>query len=121
MVRPPDAGALAEAAALAAWDDLLRAYAETIELQRSYLLSLSSLDDVDEALLAVPGFEIPTDLPPMPASLERWATSLLSETAGLAALARQILDDRPATASSGAARASRFAAAPSGSSLDQKI
>lgn len=113
MVRPPDA---AEVAALAIWDDLLRAYAETLEHQRSYLLSLGSLDDADEALLVPPTFDVPTDVPPMPSSLEAWATSLLAETAGLTELAQELLGDRPAER-----RPQLFHASASGSVLDQKI
>ncbi len=113
MVRPPDA---AEATAIAVWDDLLRAYAEAIEQQRAFLLSLSSLDRVDDETLAPPGFEIPANVLPMPASLEPWAMSLLTETAGLTELAHQMLSDRPVVA-----RPSRLALASSGSTLDQKI
>lgn len=113
MVRPPDA---AEVAALAIWDDLLRAYAETIEQQRSYLLSLGSIDDADEAMLILPMFDIPDHVPPMPASMEPWATSLVTETVGLAELAQQLLGDRPVER-----RPQRFQSAASGSVLDQKI
>lgn len=113
MVRPPDA---AEVAALAIWDDLLRAYAETIEQQRSYLLSLGSVDDADEVLLIPPTFDIPGDVPPMPASMEAWATSLLTETVGLAELAHQLLGERPVER-----RPQLFRSAASGSVLDQKI
>ena len=101
---------------MAVWDDLLRGYAETVEQQRSFLLSVGVLDQVDEAMLVQPVFEIPADVPPMPAAYQDWATSLLSETAGLAELAHGILSDRPA-----APRPPRFASAPSGSTLDQKI
>jgi hypothetical protein len=113
MVRPPDA---AEAAAIAVWDDLLRAYAEVIEQQRAYLLSLSSVDQVDEASLTAPMFHVPSGVPPMPTSFEPWAMSLLTETAGLTELAHQILSDRPVTP-----RPPRFASSSSGSTLDQKI
>lgn len=115
MVRPPDA---AEVAALAFWDDLLRAYAETIELQRSYLLSLGSVDatDTDDALLAPPTFELPADAPPMPESMQAWAMSLLAETAGLTQLAAQLLADRPIER-----RPQLFQASTGGSVLDQKI
>lgn len=113
MVRPPDA---AEAEAIAIWDDLLRAYAEVIECQRVFLLALGSLDTLDDVVWDEPVFEIPADVPPMPASFEPWATSLLSETAGLAELAHGILSERPAVV-----RPPRFAAASSGSTLDQKI
>jgi hypothetical protein len=113
MVRPPDA---AEATAVAVWDDLLRAYAEAVEQQRAYLLSLSSLDQVDDETLAPPMFEIPAHVPPMPTSLEAWAMSLLTETAGLAEIAHQILSDRPV-----ATRPARHASSNSGSTVDQKI
>lgn len=113
MVRPPDA---AEAAAIALWDDLLRAYAEVIEQQRAYLLSLSAVEHLDEATLLPPQFRVPAGVPPMPSSFEPWAMSLLTETAGLTELAHQILSDRPAIA-----RAPRFASSSSGSTLDQKI
>jgi hypothetical protein len=115
MVRPPSEQ---EVAAIALWEDLLRAYAETIEEQRSYLLSLSALDQVDEATIVPPVFEVPADVPPMPASFEPWAMSLLNETAGLAEIAHQILSERPAAAPP---RPQRFASSASGSSLDQKI
>lgn len=117
MVRPPDEAAQAEAAALEVWNDLLRGYAESVEQQRSYLLSLGSLDQVDEAALVPPSFELPGDVPPMPASLEPWAMSLLTETAGLTEIAHQILSDRPPVTRP----PSRFAAAAGGSVLDQKI
>jgi hypothetical protein len=70
MVRPPDEAAQAEAAALEIWNDLLRGYAEAVEQQRAYLLTSGSLDDVDEAMLVPPSFQIPAEVPPMPASLE---------------------------------------------------
>jgi len=113
MVRPPSTE---EAASMAVWDDLLRGYAEVIEQQRSFLLSVGSLDQVDEAMLVPPVFEIPADVPPMPAPYQAWATSLLSETAGLAELAHGILSDRPTTP-----RPPRFVSVSSGSTLDQKI
>jgi len=113
MVRPPDA---AEAEAIAIWDDLLRAYAEVIEQQRGFLLSLGSLDMLDDVVWDEPVFEIPADVPPMPAAYQDWATSLLSETAGLAELAHGILSDRPTTP-----RPPRFVSVSSGSTLDQKI
>lgn len=116
MMRPPDEAAQAEAAALEIWNDLLRGYAEAVEQQRAYLLTSGSLDDVDEAMLVPPSFQIPAEVPPMPASLEPWALSLLTETAGLTEIAHQILSDRPASS-----RPMRFAAAASGSVLDQKI
>jgi hypothetical protein len=113
MVRPPEA---AEVAALAFWDDLLRAYAETLELQRAYLLSLGSLDAADDALLGTPSIELPADAPPMPESMQAWAMSLLAETAGLTQLATQLLGDRPVER-----RPQRFQASAGGSVLDQKI
>lgn len=113
MVRPPDES---EAAAIAVWDDLLRAYAEAIEHQRAYLLSVGALDHADESVVAPPAFEIPTDIPPMPSSFEPWAMSLLTETAGLTELAHGVLSDRPLVP-----RAHRAAATASGSTLDQKI
>ena len=64
-----------------------------------------------------PTFEVPTDVPSMPASFGPWAMSLLTETAGLTEIAHQILSDRPAAA----ARPPRFASSSSGSTLDQKI
>jgi len=113
MVRPPDT---AEAAAIAAWDGLLLAYAEFIEQQRAYLLSLSAVEHLDDASLLPPQFHEPQGVPPMPASFEPWAMSLLTETAELTELARQILSDRPAIG-----RGPRFASSASGSTLDQKI
>lgn len=113
MVRPPDA---AEVAALAIWDDLLRGYAELIEQQRTFLLTVGSVDPLDDALLEPPVFVIPQDAPPLPAALESWATSLLSETAGLAEIAHEILATRPA-----GARPQLFAPSAGGSTLDQKI
>jgi hypothetical protein len=119
MVRPPDA---ADVAAHEVWDDLLRAYAETIELQRSYLLSLGSSDQPEDGAIQIPGFDLPAGLPPMPETFEPWAMSLLSETAGLAELAQQILNDRPAPATmTNTARAPRLASAAGRSTLDQKI
>ncbi len=113
MVRPPDA---AETAATAIWDDLLRGYAETVEQQRSYLLSLGSVGDVDTALLDRPVFEVPDHVPPMPAALEPWARALVAETEGLAGLAREIVGDRPVER-----RPSRFTQDASGSVLDRKM
>ena len=113
MVRPPDES---EAAAIAVWDDLLRAYAEAIEHQRAYLLSAGGLDHADESMTAPPAFEIPTDIAPMPSSFEPWAMSLLTETVGLTELAHGVLSDRPLVP-----RAQRAAATASGSTLDKKI
>jgi hypothetical protein len=113
MVRSPDA---AEAAAFELWEDLLRAYAEVIEQQRSFLLTAGAVEGADAAAFEPPLFEIPLDVPPLPAALESWATSLLSETAGLAEIAREILAARPANV-----RPQRFAPAAGGSTLDQKI
>ncbi len=98
------------------WDDLLREYAESIEQQRAYLLSVGSIEQPDESTLAVPAFEIPTDVPPMPSSFQPWAMSLLTETAGLTETAHRLLSDRPL-----AQRSLRFAASGSGTTLDQKI
>lgn len=114
MVRPPDA---VEAEAISIWDELLRAYAEVLEQQRAFLLSLGALDALDDIVWDEPVFVAPAEVPPMPAGHLAWATSLLSETAGLAELAHGILSERPAAV----ARPPRFASASSGSTLDQKI
>lgn len=113
MIRPP---ATVEADALEIWDDLLRAYAETVELQRSFLLAVESADAPDQGVFDLPVFEVPDHVPPMPTSLEPWARSLVGEVAGLVELARRIVAAPPADR-----RPTRFEADPSGSMLDQKI
>lgn len=113
MVHPPD---VAEAVAFELWEDLLRAYAEVIEQQRSFLLTVGAVEGADDAAFEPPLFGIPLDAPPMPAALESWATSLLAETAGLAEIAHEILAARPANV-----RPQLFAPSAGGSTLDQKI
>jgi hypothetical protein len=116
MVRPLPS---ADADAIMVWDDLLRAYAETIEQQRSYLLSIGAapLDPMD---LVPPSFDVPDNTPIMPTAYADWATSLVHETEGLAELAAQILADRPPSATE-LVRRSVISGTAGGSMMDQKL
>lgn len=105
---------------IARWDDLLRAFAEVVEQQRAFLLTIDLDSPVDDAALTVPWLELPDDMPPLPAELASWASSLLRDTAGLTELATEVLARHPAP-SVQRPRTRAFAEAASGSSMDQKL
>jgi hypothetical protein len=104
--------------AVARWDDLLRAFAEVVEQQRSFLLTIDLDSPLDETALIVPQLELPDDMPPMPAEFGSWASSLLRDTAGLTELATQVLAAHPAPPTR---RPRAFIEAASGGSMDQKL
>ena len=83
---------------VALWEDVLRSYAEVVEAQRSFLLSIDQEEPFEGDHLIAPVFEVPVDMPPMPEQFEAWAASLVRETAGLAELAQHVLDLHPAPA-----------------------
>lgn len=104
--------------ARARWDDMLRAFADVVEQQRAFLLTIDLANPIDEAALAVPALALPDDMPPIPDEFVPWASSLLRDTAGLTELAAGILAHHPAPQ---ARRPRAFAEAASGSSMDQKL
>lgn len=106
--------------ARARWDDLLRAFADVVEQQRAFLLTIDLANPIDEAALVVPALVLPDDMPPLPDEFASWASSLVRDTAGLTELAAGILADHPAPQAR-RTRARAFADAASGSSMDQKL
>ena len=78
------------------WEDVLRSYAEIVEAQRSFLLSIDQEEPFEGDQLLAPVFLPPAHMPPMPEQFEAWAASLVRETAGLAELAQHVLDLHPA-------------------------
>ena len=82
--------------AAARWDDLLRAFAEVVEQQRSFLLTIDLDSPIDETALIVPQLDLPDDMPPLPPEMASWATSLLRDIAGLTELATHVLASHPA-------------------------
>jgi hypothetical protein len=104
--------------AAARWDDMLRAFAEIVEQQRAFLLTIDLDNPLDEVALAVPHLELPADMPPMPPEFATWASSLLRDTAGLTELATEALARHPAPQ---VRRPRAFAEAANGSSMDQKL
>jgi len=100
------------------WDDLLRAFAATVDEQRTALLAIDAGIGGDDGAFVLPHLDLPSDMPPLPAELVDWARSLLRETAGLAELASDVLARHPATP---ARRTRLFAEPTAGSSMDQKL
>jgi hypothetical protein len=71
------------------WEDVLRAFEESLDEQRVYL----QLVDADPTGSSAPG---PGSLaPPMPQQFAGWAQSLLRETQGLVDMAAAVLDALP--------------------------
>ncbi|MCU1360323.1 MAG: hypothetical protein JWN99_1612 [Ilumatobacteraceae bacterium] len=78
------------------WDDVLRAYAESLDEQRAYLLSAQPDELADSRTWMPPTFALPASMPPMPDEFASWAQALLRDTEGLAQLAADVLDSIPA-------------------------
>jgi hypothetical protein len=106
------------AAAVAQWEDVLRAYAEVLDSRRAVLLAVDVEDPLGEDLLIAPSFDTSMVVHhPFPDSLLPWATALLAETEGLCELARSVLASHPTPGR----RRTMPEAGTGGVALDQRI
>jgi hypothetical protein len=78
------------------WDDVLRSYAQSLDDQRSFLLTAQPDQLVDGGSWMPPTFAPPAFMPPMPDEFVGWAQALLRDTEGLAQLAAEVLERIPA-------------------------
>jgi hypothetical protein len=91
---------------VAEWDEVLCAYAAVLDEQRALLTTVGPEGFAEGHDLTPLAFVPPTGLPPFPAELEGRAAALLRESAGLAALAQELLVQyRPASTSRAAGSA----------------
>jgi hypothetical protein len=78
------------------WDEVLRAYADVLDDHRGFLAVVGPDGLDDDTALVPPPFVVPSDLPPLPTELRGRADALLTEVAGLVALAGEMLvEHRP--------------------------
>lgn len=116
LVLASPAASTAVDPAVAVWDDVLRGYAAVLDEQRSLLLAIDLDEPLEAEVLAVPTFDPPAGMPPMPISMRSRAHALIAETEGLAELARTVLAALPAPN-----RRPSSPTAAGGDTVDQRI
>jgi hypothetical protein len=77
------------------WEDVLRSYEDSLDEQRSFLMSAQPDELTDTRRWMPPTFAPPTSMPPMPAAFASWAQQLLAATDELARTAADVLDRMP--------------------------